>query len=83
MESIADFGINLPWVVPVETAEGLAVVEFHATVGYVQGMQRCGEAFTKILAEGKIEGCMLRQVISWIWLSRKRVAKAGAVVNVR
>jgi hypothetical protein len=83
MESIADFGINLPWVVPVKPAEGLTVVELHAPVGYIQGVERRGEAFTKILAEGKIEGCVLWQVISWIGLSRKRVAKARAVVNVR
>jgi hypothetical protein len=39
MEPIADLGINLMRIVPVETAEGLAVVEFHPTVGYIQGVQ--------------------------------------------
>jgi hypothetical protein len=53
MESIADLGINLPWIVPVKATEGLAVVEFQPTVGYIQGVQRCGESLTEILAKGK------------------------------
>ena len=35
VESIAELDINLPWVVPVESTEGLAVVEIHSTVGHI------------------------------------------------
>jgi hypothetical protein len=33
VKPIAELGINLPWVVPVEPAEGLTVVQLHAPVG--------------------------------------------------
>jgi predicted nuclease with RNAse H fold len=56
MEPIADLGINLMRIVPVETAEGLAVVEIHPAVSHIKGVQRCGESLAEILAEGKIEG---------------------------
>src|ERR1700676_1114708 len=83
MESVAQLDENFPRIVPVETAEGLAVVEIHAAVGHIQGVQRCGESVAEILAEGKIEGCVLRQVVPGIRRVRKGVAEAGAIVNVR
>ena len=67
----------------METAEGLAVVEIHPAIGHIQGVQRCGESLVEILAEGKIEGGVLRQVVPRIRRVRKCVAEAGAVVNVR
>ena len=82
MESITEFGINLPRVIPVEPAEGLAVVEFDAAVGDVQGVKRGGESLTKVLPQGKIKGCVLREVVAGIRLTGEGIAEAGAVVNV-
>jgi hypothetical protein len=81
VKTIAKFGVDFSWIVPVKAAEALAVVEFHAAVRYIQGVQRCGELLAEI-AEGKIEGRVLRKVVPWIWLPRKRVAKAVAVIHV-
>jgi hypothetical protein len=67
----------------VETAESLAIVEIHPTVRNVQDVQRRGESLAKILAYGEIKGCVLRQVVSPIGLSRKGVAEAGTVIQVR
>jgi hypothetical protein len=83
MEPIADLGINLTRIAPVETAEGLAIVEFHPTVGHIQGVQRCGESLTEILAEGEAESSVLRQLVPRIRLPRKSVTETGAVVDVR
>ena len=83
MESIAELNVYLPWVVPVEATESLAVVEIHTTVGHIQSVQRRGESLAKILAYGEIKGCVLRQVVSGIGLSRKGVAEAGTVIQVR
>src|SRR5713101_7766058 len=82
MESITELHVNLPRVVPVESAEGLAVVEVHAPVGYVQGIHRCGEALAEILANREIEGCVLWQMASRIRLINEGVTEAGTVVNV-
>ena len=76
MEAITKFNINLAGVVPVESAEGDAVVEFDAAVGDVDGVKRGGKALAKILAERKIEGGMPRQIGAGIRLSRKGVAEA-------
>jgi hypothetical protein len=83
MESIAHIGINLTRIVPVKTTEGLAVVKFHPAVGYIQGVQRRGELLAEILTDRKVEGCVLGQVVSRIWLPGKGVTEAGAVVDVR
>jgi hypothetical protein len=82
MESVAELEIDFPWVVPMEATEGLAVVEVDSAVGHVQDIQRCGESLAKILTDREIEGCVLRQVVPWIWLPRKGIAEARAVVDV-
>jgi hypothetical protein len=41
-------------------------------------MQKVAE----ILAEGKIESCVLRQMVPWIRTPRKGIAEPRAVVNV-
>ena len=81
-ESIAKLSINLSWRIPVETAERLAIVEIHSTIGHIQGVQRCGESVAEILAEGKIESCVLRQMVPCIRPPRKGIAEPGAVVDV-
>jgi hypothetical protein len=35
MEAVTEFGKNLSGIVPVEPAEGDAVVQFHSSVGHV------------------------------------------------
>jgi hypothetical protein len=82
MESITDLDINLPWVVPVEATEGLAVIEVDSAVGHVQGIQRRGESLAEVLTDRKIKGGVLRQVVPWIWVPRKSIAEARAVVEV-
>ena len=82
VEAITHLDENLARIVPVETSESLAVIKFHPAIGHIQGVQRCGESVAEILAKGKIEGRVLRQVVPWIWGPRKGVAEAGAVVNI-
>ena len=82
MESIAELDINLPWVVPVEATESLAVVEIHPAVGHIQGIQRRGKALTEVFANREIERGVLRQVVPRIWLPRKGIAEASAVVDI-
>src|SRR5580700_10684813 len=77
MEAVAKFGVNFARVVPVESAEGLAVVEQQVTVGDVKSVQRRGEAFAKILFQGKIKGCVLGEMSG-----AATVSEAGAVINI-
>ena len=83
MESIAELDINLPGLVPMEATEGLAVVQIHTAVSGVQRIQRRGESLAEILADREIKGCVLRQMVPRIWLSRKSIAETRAVVHVR
>ena len=59
----------------MEATEGLAVVEIHPTIGHIQGVQRRGESFAEILAKGKIEGRVLRQIVPRIRLPGKALLK--------
>src|SRR5580692_2549444 len=51
VEAVAELCINLAWEIPVESAEGQAVVVFDAAIGYVERGERCGEVFAEIFAE--------------------------------
>src|SRR6202034_4914351 len=82
VKAIAQFDINFARVVPVISAEGEAVVVLGAAVGDIQRSERCGETLAEILADCKIEGGVLRQIISRVWGAGKSVGEAGAVVNV-
>lgn len=82
MESIAELDVNLPWVVPVEASEGLAVVEVDSAVSHVQSVQRRGESLAEVLTDRKVKRGVLRQVVPRIWVPRKRIAEARAVVDV-
>jgi hypothetical protein len=55
VEAIAKFDVEFARVVPVEAAEGEAIVILDAAIRNVQRGQRRGEAFAEILAERKIE----------------------------
>src|ERR1700731_1779962 len=82
MKAIAELGINLARIVPVKAAEGHAVVEFHATVGDVQSVERNRISLAEILTQRQIKSRVLRQIISRVRLAGKRVAEAGAVIDV-
>ena len=82
MKSIAQLDGQLPRVVPVEAAEGLAVVEFHVQVGHIQGIHGCGKAFPEILAQREIKRGVARQVTFRIRLADKGIAEPGAVVDI-
>ena len=82
MEPIANLDINLPWIIPVETTKGLAVIEFDAAVRHVERIERCRKAFAKVFAQGDIECRVPGQVISRIGLALEGVAETGTVVHV-
>ena len=62
LEAVAEFGVDLAGVVVVEAAEGEAVVEQDAVVGYVDCGDGGGEVFAEGLADGEVEGGVLGQV---------------------
>jgi len=51
VEAVAKFDENLSRVVPVESAEGDAVIDFRAAVGYVDGIQGSRKLLSKIFAK--------------------------------
>ena len=82
VEPEAHLDKDLARVIPVEAAEGLTVVKFHAAVGNVQGIQRCRDTLAEVLAHREIEGGVLRQMVSGIGLALKSVAETGAVIHI-
>src|ERR1700690_2907827 len=70
-------------VIPVEATEGLAVVELHAAVGDIQGVERGRDAFAEVFADRKIERGVRWQMVSRIGLIDKTVGEAGAVIDIR
>src|SRR6202521_5457946 len=79
VKSVAQFDIDLARVVPMEPSERLAVLEVHAAVGHVQGIQRRGDALSEVLANRKVERGVLRQVVTGIGLVNECVTEAGAI----
>src|SRR5258708_21799423 len=72
VEAVAKFYIDFARIVPVESAEGYAVVEFYAAIGHVHGVQRGGEALAEILAKRQIDGCRRREISAGIRLGAGR-----------
>ena len=66
----------------MEATEGLAIVKFHAPVGQIQCIQRCGKALAEFLAERQIKGSVSWQMVSRIWLIWEGITETGAVVDV-
>ena len=73
----------------MEAAEGDAVVEQDAAIGYVGGGDGGGQFFAEGFADGEVEGGVLRQIgvgIAWVgWRAvgiEASVGEAGAVVDV-
>jgi len=64
MEAVAELEKDLPRVEEVGAPEGEAVVEQHAAVGNVDGLQVGGESFAETFAERKIEGSVRLQMIA-------------------
>ena len=83
MKTVANFNVDFAGIVPVEAAEGDAVVEFNAAVGDVDGIERSRKALAEILAQREIESCVLRQIGTGIRLAGKRVTETGTIVDVR
>jgi len=50
MEAVAEFDVGLAWVVPVETAEGLAVIELNSAVRDVHQVDRSGQIVSESFA---------------------------------
>jgi hypothetical protein len=50
MEAVAELDVDFARIIPVEAAEGDAVVEFDAAVGYVHGVNGSGEALADVSA---------------------------------
>ena len=83
MKTVANFNVDFTGIIPVESAEGDAVIEFNAAVGNVDGIQRSRKALAEIFAQREIESCVLRQIVAGVRLAGKRVTEAGTIVDVR
>src|SRR5260370_32294821 len=66
----------------METSERLAVVEVHAAVSHVQGIQRSRDALSEVLANRKVERGVLRQMVAGIGLVHECVTEAGSIIDV-
>src|SRR6266567_569763 len=82
METVAEFDVQFAGIVPVETAEGVAVVEFDAAIGYIDGVYGRRESFAEVLAQGHVKRGVLGQVVSRVRFAGKGVGETGTVVNV-
>ena len=82
VKAVAEFDVDFAGIVPMESAEGDAVVEFDAAVGDVQRVQRRGEAFAEIFAQRQIKRSVPRQMVAGIRLAGESVAEARAIVQV-
>src|SRR5271166_1357570 len=82
MEAIAKLGVDFAWIVPMKSAEGDAIVQFHAAVGDIEAVQRNRVSFAEVFAERQIETGVLRQIVAAIRLAGKRVAEAGTIIDV-
>src|SRR5260221_9859479 len=66
VESVPQLDVDFARVAPMKASEGLTVVEIHAAVRHIEGIQRCGETFAEVLAQREIERSVLRQMTSRI-----------------
>src|ERR1700722_12018039 len=82
MKTVAEFDVDFAGIVPMESAESYAVVEFHAAVGDIDCVYGGGELVAEILAQSYVERCVLRQIVSGIRLAGKGVGETGAVIDV-
>ena len=86
METIAKLQINLPWIVPVESAKSQAVIQLHAFIADVQRRQRQGVLLGESLADRQVYRGVGRQINPGILGLRRSVQPVGeprAIVHVR
>ena len=82
MKAIAQLDEHFARLEKVRAAEGEAVVEQHAAIGDVDGLQIDGEALAELLAEREIKrGVRLKMVARSHW-RLAAVGEAGSVVDV-
>src|ERR1041385_1321914 len=82
MKAVAEFEVDFAGVVPVEAAEGLAVVEIDAAVGYVHEVERGGEGLPEVFAQSEVEGGVAGKMVPGIRLAGKSVAETRSVIDV-
>lgn len=78
MKTIPQFYVNFAWIVPVEAAEGEAVIGEQVTIGNIERVQRGGETLAEILADREVESGVLRQVSG----RGIAISKSRAIVDV-
>src|SRR2546429_5501493 len=82
VKAIAQLDEHFARLEKVRAAEGEAVVEQHAAIGDVDGLQIDGEALAELLAEREIKrGVRLKMVARSHW-RLAAVGEAGSVVDV-
>jgi hypothetical protein len=78
MESVAHLAINLSWIVEVEPAKSVAVVDKKMTVGDVQCVYRSREPLPERLAHGEINRRVAGKIVRW----GLTVVKSRSVIDV-
>ena len=82
MKAVTQLDKEFPRIEIVRAAEGEAVVEKHAAVGDVDGLEIDGEALAEFPAERQIKGCVRLKVVTGGHLRRTAIGEAGGVENV-
>src|SRR6059036_2203873 len=82
VKTIAQLDEKFARIEIVRSAEGEAVVEEHAAVGDVDGLEVDGEALSELLAERQIKRCVRLKVIAASHLWCFTVGEARGVGNV-
>src|SRR5271163_1441099 len=86
LESVAKLPIDEPRVVPMESAEGQAVIQLHAAISYIHGVNGNGVVLGKGFANREIESSVSRKIRTGILCLRRAIQAVGearAVVDVR
>ena len=85
IKPVANLPVNLPWIIPVKTAERQTVVQLNAAVCYIDRVRRNRKFFSERFTDGKIEGCVAGEVWAGILCLRRPVqpiGKARAIVHI-
>ena len=82
MTPVAELSVYLAWIVVMESAERQAVVQFHATVGHIQGGYGDTILLREVFPQRKMKGGVPRQIVSGILGIRQPIRESGAVVHI-
>ena len=63
MEPVTQLDEDFTWIVEVESAKGLAIVQHDATICHIQSGHGNREILTEVFAEREIKRCVCRQVV--------------------